>query len=136
MSYAIRQDLIDRFGQQELLQLLDRDGDGIEDSGLLTRVLADADAEIDSYLSGRYTLPLSPVPARLPALACDIARYRLYATQATDEVRNRYQDAIKFLTLVAKGEVELGTNTPVATGGSPKSDAPDRVFTRDSLDDY
>ncbi len=36
------------------------------------------------------------------------ARYRLYDEHATEQVTKRYEDAIKFLRAVAKGEVLLG----------------------------
>lgn len=139
MTYASQQDLIDRFGDTELVQLSDRAGTGGVNAAVVAKVLTDTDAEIDAYLGGRYTLPLNPVPTVLPRVAADIARYRLWADRASDEVRARYTDAIKFLTAVSKGDVLLGANTPAAAGspsGSPIYDAPERVFSRDTLGDY
>jgi phage gp36-like protein len=135
MPYAVKADLEDRFSAQEILQLLDRDGNGVEDPGVLDKVLADTDAEIDAYLRTRYTLPLNPVPTVIVRLAAEIARYRLWSNNASEEVRNRYKDAIKFLTSVSQGEVQLGANTPAAgglvKGGSILADeSPERVFGR------
>src|SRR5574341_1516172 len=105
MGYAVKQDMIDRFGDVELKQLTDRTGaiDTIDDT-VLGKALADADAEINGYLAGRYTLPLASTPLILVGMACDIARFRLYKPQATEEVRQRYEDAIKYLTKVAEGK--------------------------------
>jgi phage gp36-like protein len=112
VSYASQQDLVDRFGEQELIQLTDR-GDppaGAVDATAVAHALADADAEIDSYL-GRYTLPLTVVPAALERIACDIARYRLYEDRATEQVRARYDDALRFLRAVGEGKLTLGPDT-------------------------
>ncbi len=40
-------------------------------------------------------------------MAGDIARYRLYFQQPTEEVRQRYDDAISFLKLVANNKAHL-----------------------------
>lgn len=141
MPYATTQDLIDRFGEEELLQLADRDGDGVIDAAVVERAAADADAEIEGYLVGRYALPLESVPPVLSRIACDMARYHLYDDLATETVRTRYEDARRLLESIAAGKVQLGL--PASAGaapvsGSPEvdSDAPARVFTRDSLEGF
>ncbi|MBL1321514.1 MAG: DUF1320 domain-containing protein [Methylophaga sp.] len=108
MTYCTQQNLIDRYGNQELLLIIDRDQDGTLDSAIIDLAIADAAAEIDSYLATVYTLPLSSTPAVLTIYACDIARYRLYDDRTTDEVKDRYEKAIKWLTKVAEGKVTLG----------------------------
>ena len=108
MTYASQQDMIDRFGEEELIELTDRARTGAIDVTVMTRCLEDADSEIDSYLSGVYTFPLATVPDRLNKLACDVARYELYGTRATEQVVQRYKDAIAFLQLVVKGVASLG----------------------------
>lgn len=133
MSYATKQNLIDRYGSDELLQLTDRTNIGSIDDIVITRALVDADAEINGYLATRYTLPLLPVPTGLEKLACDIARYRLYEDRVTETVAQRYKDAIRFLQEVSSGKASLGPDAanaqPVATGG-PSSSGGDRVFTK------
>lgn len=136
MSYAVQADLVGRFSEQEIIQLTDRQGLGVIDVDVLQQALLDADAEIDGYIGSRVTLPLTTVPRILVGYACDIARYKLYADDATEQVRLRYQDAIKFLALVGQGKLSLGVDTanePVATSGGVQSSAPDRVFNADSL---
>ena len=100
MSYAVKQDMVDRFRATELIQLTDVDSvaNAIDDT-VLDRALDDADAEIDGYLAGRYTLPLATVPRVLTNIACDIARYRLHDDRATEQVTTRYRDAIRLLLL-------------------------------------
>lgn len=139
MTYTTQQDMVDRFGQVELLQLTDRDNTGSIDTTVLNRALEDADTEINGHLEGRYTLPLVRTPAILVTYACDIARYRLYDDRATEQVTKRYDTAMKFLRLVAEGRLSLGLDDQgeaTAPAGGPSHASEERVFTRDSLYDY
>ncbi|MFM2287130.1 MAG: hypothetical protein RL684_273, partial [Pseudomonadota bacterium] len=105
--------------------------------------IAEADATIEGYLRMRgYALPLSPVPPIVTTWARAITRYTLHrhllATDATNPIVRDYQDAQKFLKLVAEGKFSLGAGDVVApTGlGSPQVSAPARVFDADTLADY
>lgn len=139
MPYATQADLVERFGETEIIQLSDRDRTGAIDSAVVTAKLADADAEIDAYLATRYTLPLASVPTVLKRVACDVARYHLFDDRVTDDVRRRYEDALRFLQAVAKGTVSIGVD-PI--GQAPaNSDLPDHyaldpVFDRQTLGDF
>jgi len=139
MPYVTQQNLIDRFGQEELIQLTDRTQSGAIDAAVINKALADADAEINGYLSAKYTLPLNPVPVVLERIAGDVARYFLYEDRVTEQVERRYKDALRFLESVAKGTIRIGVDAanqaPAASGG-PQYSAPDRVFTADTLADY
>lgn len=138
-NYATLADLISRFGETEIIQLSDRSGTGAIDSAVVDAKLADASAEVDAYLQGRYTLPLAVVPLSLKRIAADIARYHLYDDRATEQVTQRYKDAIKFLESVAKGVVQLGldpASQPAPASGGPQFTVPGRIFTRDTLSDY
>jgi len=110
--YATVEELEQRLGGASALTVIaDRDQDGVADADLVARALSDADAEIDSYLSGRYALPLATVPAVLVRVACDVAVYRItaeYGAGLTDERRQRYEDAVGWLKRVASGDVSLG----------------------------
>lgn len=119
MSYASQTDLTERFGAQELAQLTDRIAGLVIDTEVVTRALADADAEIDGYLATRYTLPLVSTPAVLVRLASDIARYCLYGERVTEAVRTRYQDAVSLLKRMSSGDVQLaGVAAVPVSGGS------------------
>lgn len=136
MTYATKQDLIDRFGQTELAQLTDRTNGTTIDDTVVGKALADADAEIDGYLASRYTLPLSPVPLTLVRLAGDIARYYLYEDRVTEQVKSRYDDAVKWLVNVSRGVVQLGVDsagTPPAVADTVQFPASQKVFAREDL---
>lgn len=139
MTYATKQDLLERFGDDEMVQLTDELAQGELDDVKITRALTDADADINGYLANRYALPLATTPPMIRRLACEIARYHLYNKAPTDAVKQRYQDAIRTLEAIAKGVVGLGLDglgTPVTSAGAPDFTAPDRIFTHDSLKDF
>lgn len=133
MTYALQQDLVERFGAVELAQLTDEAAGQTINAATVARALADADAEIDGYLGARYAVPLAMVPPLVVRLACDIARYRLFDDRATEAVRKRYEDAVTVLRRIADGTVTLGVaaaNTPPAAagGGTVRVAARERVF--------
>lgn len=97
-----------------LAQLSDLDRDGTEDPGVVDAAIVDAEAEVNSYLQSRYSVPLAaPVPSRLRAVALDVTTYRLFAARGlSDEgadkvVRQRYEDALRWLRDVAAGRASL-----------------------------
>jgi phage gp36-like protein len=118
MSYASQSDMVERFGESEVAQRTNR-VDGLTiDVAVLARALADADAQIDSYMATRYTLPLATTPTVLNRLACDMARYSLYDDGVPPTVRQRYEDAVSLLKKFASGEVRLAGLEAVAMAGT------------------
>ena len=123
MSYCNTQALINRFGETELIRLTestDTNGDYTNaiDQTQIDSAIADASATIDSYLAGRYPLPLVQIPPVLDRFACDIARYFLHDRSPLEEVTNRYKEAIRFLEKVASGGISLGID---AQGKRPET---------------
>jgi len=116
--YATEADMVKRFADDiEELKLMHADA-----AASINEALQDAAEEINSYIGGRYPLPLPNVPSNLNRMACDIARYRLYYQQPTEEVRNRYKDAIKFLERVQdeKAHLQIQTATNEIVDDQPK----------------
>jgi len=144
MPYAAQQDLVDRFGAAEIIQLSDRADPpaGAIDAIVVGKALTDADELINGYLAGRYAVPVAaPVPAVLLALACDIARYRLHIHEPPEMVRKNYEDAIRRLKDIADGTLVLQVAGVEAAQTSPASNAveyagPERVFSNDSLSGF
>lgn len=112
MVYVTQADLVARFGEREILDIAyDEATEGI-DAERVSRACEDAEGEINGSLAAAgYHLPLSQVPSVVTAYGCDIARYRLYDDRATEQVTRRYDDAIKFLRGVARGDLRLGLPT-------------------------
>ena len=110
MTYCTQQNMIDRFGEIELIQRTDRASNTAINATVLAQAISDAGAEIDGYLTA-YALPLAVVPANLVRLACDIARYYLYDDQVIEVVDKRYKVAIDYLKMVAKGTISIAPDT-------------------------
>lgn len=107
MPYCTQQNMIDRFGVEELTELTDREQLGEIGQAVLDAAIADATADIDMYLSTRYTLPLSIVPAVLTRLCCDIARFYLHGNNVPEHINDRHDTAIDLLESIAKGDIDL-----------------------------
>ena len=88
---------------------------------VVQRALNDARDTIDSYISGRYKLPIAPVPAVLERIACDLGRYYLYDDQVTEPVKQRHDASVKILSDVASGKAQLGADA--VSGEQPVSSA-------------
>ena len=106
--YATEADLVARFGEEiGNLKVMVSNPTFVEDA------IQDATEEINGHIGERYPLPLPNVPSNLKRMACDIARYRLYFQQPTDEVRKRYEDAVAFLKRVADNKAHLQIQLPI-----------------------
>lgn len=113
MSYATVDDIRDLHGEKRLKRLADRDANGALDTSAVEKNLDAASAEIDSYLSRRYALPIPDnidVPDSLVICCIEIAAYRMAndGPSLTDDIRKRYEDMRKWLEDLADGKVNLG----------------------------
>lgn len=120
MTYATREDMQARFRLVELVELTnpnDLNEQNINGAAMEVALL-DASAEVDALLSARFTTPIASPPPVLKTVTCDIARYRLYAGKASEEVDNRYKNATKLLESIADGDIDLGAGSPTA-GSAP-----------------
>ena len=115
MTYCTLADLIDRAGEAEMLQVADRDLDGIADTSVIEAAITAAGDQIDAYLAARFALPLDPVPAIVGGWAVSIARYLLHRDGAPDHVVRDQRDALAALRDAAAGRLSL----PSATGVAP-----------------
>ncbi len=137
--YATRDDIIKLYGMEFLLAVLPSDmEEEAEQNASIENALLNAGHEIDGHLSARYDVPLPGKPAVLLRPAIDIAIYILAhsAAQSTEAIEKRYDDHLKFLKLVAKGDAGLGADEPkIETGNAGSASgaeftANDRLFGR------
>jgi phage gp36-like protein len=112
MAYAVVDDFIKAFGERETLMLtnLDNPNSVTIDPIPLDKALDDATAEIDTYIASRYILPLISTPTVVNRYCLDIARYMLDRVRSREDVRLRYEDALKWLGMLASGKVSIGAN--------------------------
>ena len=137
--YATLDDLQKQLPEDLLIQLTDDVGTGVIDTAVTDSALESADVEIDGYLGERYTLPLNPVPAIITKQAVDIAVYNLYARRQgpPEHWQKRYDNVIRFLGSVVKGDISLGVGDPEgAVEDIAQVSAQDRVFSRDTLKNF
>ena len=121
--YATVDDLIDRFGEAEMIGLTDPDNTAVQ-SARAQRKLDDAHALANGYVGMAYRLPLAGcakpapqpgnpqavetvAPPLLARLVCDIARYYLYDDKSTEEVLKRYEQAKQELLHISQGKATL-----------------------------
>lgn len=137
--YATADDFVLRIGEQQAIELTDRDRTGEINQQVLAVALTDSSSQIDGYLLGRYPLPLVTVPDNLVRICCDIARYRLVSMSevtTTDEIIERYKLSLKELEQIASGKISLGIattdNTTDDSVGVVFSNSNNRIFSRDN----
>ena len=136
MAYASLDDLRLRISEAELIRLTDEEDTGLADEDKIGAALEAAEVEIDSYLAGRYPLPLTATPPLLVPLACDLAIWNLYAIvehAGVPEVRKeRYQQAVAMLRRIADGTQTLGVAPQSVGSQAAVFTGPTKVFGRSS----
>ena len=127
MAYATQSDLVPRRLTELVLgQLTDDSGQDVIDADVVTQVLTEASATVDSYVRLRYAVPLQP-SEQIKGLTLDIAVYLLYSRRdrVSDSVQKRHDDAIQFLRDVGAGKAGLDQPvdaSPQASGGPVVTD--------------
>ena len=137
MTYATKQNMIDRYAEQLLIELTDRVDPALNviNDTVLNGALADADALINSFIGRRYDLPLASTPPVLTQPAAAITFYTLHRGRHSDETRKAFEDAMAFLADLSSGKavLDVGGTEPQSAPAQAVSDASDRTFTRDKL---
>jgi phage gp36-like protein len=136
MSYASLEDLIERAGETEILQIADRDHDDVADPDVIDAALVHADNIVNGHVGVKYYLPLASTPDLVRTWSVSIARYFLHRNGAPDYVETDYKTAISSLKDVARGLISLPDATgavPAATAGVHMADSPDQVFSPENL---
>lgn len=140
MTWPTLADLVARAGEEEILQVADRDGDGVADPDVIAAALDNADVIIGGFLAGRYRMPLDPVPELVKIWAVSIARYYLHRDGAPDHVVRDWKEALAQLREVLAGRITLTGatgNEPAGDGaGRVSSAGPDPVFTKENLEGW
>ena len=133
MPYITKAQMVARFGEAEIEELIAADADSF------ARAEAHASSVIDGYLASRYTLPLTSVPNLVQAWAADLTRYSLWDERSPEEVRRRQETALEQLKLLADGKISLPPgvdSTLPQISAAPAYYSAERVFTSDTLANF
>ncbi len=150
MAYSTLDDIKKILPEETIIQLTDdenlapatidpTDEDHVAIISRIDEAIAAADATIDAYCQGRYTVPLTPVPPKISQISVDLTIYNLFSRRDMDmpEIRKeRNKEAVRFLEKVAEDKIQLGVSSPSPLGSdssSMSSEASARVFTRDKM---
>jgi phage gp36-like protein len=125
--YATRSDMEALYSVDEVALIATRHTEDAPSNTSIERALKDASSLIDSHIAARYPLPLAAPAPVLTRPCVDIALYYLAqsATRLTEEIRQRYEDAMSLLARLAKGTATLGLDTD----GDGKSESGAKVIT-------
>ncbi|OGV64132.1 MAG: hypothetical protein A2283_12435 [Lentisphaerae bacterium RIFOXYA12_FULL_48_11] len=139
--YCTLNDILDMMDEAEIIRYTDDDDTGAVNTAVTDKAITGAGALIESHLAVRYTVPVSPAPDIVRELAVDIAIYKIQSRrgQSPEEIRKKYEDAIKYLEKVASGKIILPGASAAPTGIG--SDAvtittSTRIFSRESMKGY
>ena len=138
MGYCTLTDILGSIDEADVIAYTDDDASGLVDTDNVQKAIAGADAFIDAYIAGRYSVPVNPVPDMLRDLAVDIAVYKICSrrSQTPEERRQKYEDAERFLSKVAAGKAILPGAAASSVGSSDNTvniTSSPKVFSRDSL---
>lgn len=117
MIYATTADLDAYLGAEAYLRLCDRDASGAVDTSDIEDALDRASSLADSYIAKWIPalIAAAAVPRLLVQHVCDIAVYLLAGQRATETMRTRYEDALRWLREVQAGKATLDV-PPVGNG--------------------
>ncbi|NCJ05203.1 DUF1320 domain-containing protein [Synechococcales cyanobacterium C] len=125
MSYLDASEWINFYGEDEALMVTQLDNPAATEinAALIEQALSDASEEANGYLRSRYSIPVEPTRA-LQRWVAQIARYMLNRYSPPEIVRKDYEDAMRSLREVAKGQKNLGietaTSQPAGILGAPE----------------
>ncbi|UUM26272.1 gp436 family protein [Acinetobacter colistiniresistens] len=108
MGYLSREELIARFGDNEIVKLerniARTDGEHPPTS---EKAISDAEEMVNGYIAVQYPLPLPSTTEPVKRAVAVIARYFLYKDRPTEIVRQDYEDAISWLKQIATSKAVL-----------------------------
>jgi phage gp36-like protein len=106
--YLTRDELIERFGEQEIVKL-ERNIARTPDAHPATseKAISDAEEAVNSFVAARYPMPLPVTTEPVKRAVAVVARYYLYKDNPSEIVRQDYEDVMSWLGKVASGKAVL-----------------------------
>jgi len=141
MAYCTQSDILLQLDSSILITLTDDAGAGEVDDDVVTRAIADADEEIDAYVSVKYSLPFSATPNLVRRMSVDLAICNLYARRddtIPETRKERCEAVMKDLDRIARGMMRLDVPEPGSDpdhGVQVTTSKTDRVFSKGRTSD-
>ena len=145
MAYCTIEDLKESKPVSFIVALTNDEGGESIDNTRANKIIDEAGVLIDSYIGGRYTVPLTTTSPLIKNIAIDITIRSLYIRRPNpiddnDPVEKKYREAIKLLENIQRGTGVI----PGIEGNSEKSDvnyktnksSDDKVWTKEMLDQF
>jgi phage gp36-like protein len=142
MAYAAVSDMIDRFGQAEMIRLSTADGAPMVsvNGEMIDRALDDASAIIDTWLRKRYRMPLTVAPPEIRRACCILARYDLSIGEQRNPSEQTIEDrkeVMTWLRAIGAGTALLDlAEVPVSDQSYATQSSRTQVYNPDPLADY
>lgn len=137
MTYCTQDDIEKQVPRDTLIELTDDYGANVVDTGMIARAIADADEEIDAFISMQYSLPFGSTPALVRLMSVNLAICNLYGRRPHLDIpetrKERCDRDRRRLELIAGGKLKIDvpdpdTDSDAGVGISVVKS--DRVFTR------
>jgi phage gp36-like protein len=143
MPYCTLLDITKSLPESSVIELTDDSGTGIVNTETLNRAIEDADSLIDSYLIGKYDIPIDSSCKLIRKISVDLSIYNLFARRysSSEEMPKQQSDAyknqIKLLESIAKGLMLLSADTlesVVSVIYKTNKTISDKIFSKTMLD--
>ncbi|HUX07294.1 MAG TPA: phage protein Gp36 family protein [Acidobacteriota bacterium] len=142
MGYYINTtDLDNAFGSARIIELADKDLDGVADAEMVADAIENAESTVEMYVGRRYDLAdvRTKKPKVVIKLSLDLGLYEL--AKARDEAlvgegtdfKEIHDTAIAMLKDLARGNAVLDVTSAIAEPTVVEIDANDRLFTRTTM---
>lgn len=102
---------------------------------------SNADELINTFLRGRFDVPLDPVPAFIADISNDLTKHNIYkrrlGSDMSKEQKELKDDSVSMLLKVQQGKLEISESPKVGAGHfKTNKKASDKVWGKDTLDRY
>lgn len=137
--YCTNADILSRVTNADLVQLTnDVPTATTIDTPKLSGIVTLANSIVDSYLRGRYELPLAITDINLTDIACSLAIYKIYELRfrnsMSESIQKSWEQAIARLKDYQSGITLLDTGTVESRPGYIKINSRTQKFTQDIFD--
>lgn len=143
MAYSTLEDLKTYMPNNHLVQLTDDENVNEIDTEVVDDAIARADNLIDSYLRGRYPVPIADsedVPQEIKDISTKVAAYNLYRKnmQLTlpEPVKIEYKQAIDLLKMIQSGKVSPFAANEEPTVIRTNKTSSDKIYSSTKWDTY